>query len=132
MSIKGLKAIFFVMLAFVFVSTIVSCAKIDQPKFTTDYQAIFLNNGQVFFAKIENVGSDYPLLKDVFYVQTRVNPETKQPASVLIKRGNEWHGPDYMYVSAKHIVAIEPVSANSKVAQLIKEANTQKAPPAQP
>jgi hypothetical protein len=97
----------------------------DGPSFASEYQAIFLDNGQIFFAKLENADADYPLLRDVYYVQSRVNPDTKQATNVLIKRGNEWHAPDYMYISAKHIVVLEPVAANSRVAQLIKEAKTQ-------
>lgn len=90
----------------------------------TDYQAVFLDNGQVFFGRLENAGSAYPLLRDVFYVQGSVDKETKQVKNVLMKRGSEWHGPDRMYINARHIVVIEPVSPDSKVAQLIKEAKT--------
>jgi hypothetical protein len=92
----------------------------------TEYQAIFLDNGQVFFGTLENAGSDYPLLKDAFYVQSQTDPTTKQVRNILIKRGNELHGPDKMYLNARHIVVIESVGPNSKVAQLIKEAKTQK------
>lgn len=95
-------------------------------KFESEYQAVFLANGQVFFGKIENAGAPYPLLKEVFYVQTVANPETKQPVSILVKRGNEWHGPEYMYINSKQIVVIEPVAKNSRVATLIEEAKKQK------
>ena len=63
--------------------------------FQTEYQAVFLDNGQIFFGKLENAGSDYPVLRDVFYVQTQTKPDTKEVKSILIKRGSEWHGPDY-------------------------------------
>ena len=95
-------------------------------KFESEYQAVFLSNGQVFFGKIENGGAPYPVLKDVFYVQTTVNPETKKPVSILLKRGSEWHGPDFMYINSKQIVVIEPVAADSRVAKLIAEAKKQK------
>jgi hypothetical protein len=96
-----------------------------EPKFDTPYQAVFLTNGQVFFGKLSGAGSDNPRLDDVFYVQTQVNPDTKQTTSVLIRRGKEWHGPAYMYVNSRSILVIEPVSADSKVAQLIAEAQKQ-------
>jgi hypothetical protein len=95
-------------------------------KMEGEYQALFLDNGQVFFGKLSDIGSDYPLLKEVFYVQTQTNPETKEVRSILIKRGNEWHGPTSMRVNSKHIVVIEPVSAESKVAKLITEAKAKK------
>jgi hypothetical protein len=105
-----------------------ACGTPDQKLiFSTEYQAVFLDNGQVFYGKLENAGSAYPSLKDAFYLQTQTNPETKEVRTILIKRGSEWHGPDMMYINARHIVAMEPVSASSRVAQLIKEAKAQKA-----
>jgi hypothetical protein len=92
----------------------------------TEYQAVFLDNGQVFFGKLSYTGSQYPQLKGIFYVQTHQNPETKEVRSILIKRGSEWHGPNSMQVNSKHIVIVEPVSADSKVAKLITEAEAEK------
>jgi hypothetical protein len=46
---------------------------------------------------------------------------------VLIRRGKEWHGPDYTILNAEHIVLIEPVSEGSKVAELIAEQERQAA-----
>lgn len=126
---RGFRATFVVLIgsaALMIMTFAEGCSKVGGPSFSSEYQAIFLDNGQVFFAKLENASAEYPLLKEVFYVQSRMNPETKQPANVLVRRGSEWHGPDHMHVSAKHIVAIEPVAANSRVAQLIKEAKIQK------
>jgi hypothetical protein len=97
----------------------------EKPGFSTDYQAVFMDNGQVFFGKIENTGGDYPLLRDVYYIGRQQSPDGKEVRNILIKRGNEWHSPEYMYVNKQHIVVLEPVAANSRVAQLIKEAKTQ-------
>lgn len=94
-------------------------------KFATEYQAVFLDNGQVYFGKLENPESTYPLLRNVFYVQSQVNQETKQTVSLLVKRGKEWHEPDVMYLNQRHVVMVEPVTLNSRLGQLIKEANTQ-------
>ena len=103
----------------------------EKPKFTVEYQAVFVDNGQVFFGKMERAGSPYPLLRDVYYIGRQASPDGKEVKNILIKRGNEWHAPDYMYINASHIVLIEPVSANSRVAQLIKEAKNQQPQPAQ-
>ena len=91
-------------------------------KLTTDYQAVFLDNGQVFFGNIEDPGSQYIQLSDVFYVRSEPVKDTKEVKSVLIKRGSEWHGPDRMYINSNHITLIEPVAPTSKVGELIKEA----------
>jgi hypothetical protein len=92
--------------------------------FQTEYQAIFLDNSQVFFGKAE-MGTEFVTLKDVFYIQSQVNQETKEVKSILIKRGNEWHKPDVMYINKSQVVLIEPVSAGSQVSKLIKEAQKQ-------
>ena len=102
-------------------------AKPETIKFTSEYQAVHLDNGQVLFGKLEQAGGDYPVLRNVFAAQSQVNPETKEVTRSLVKRSVELHNPDYMVLNARHIVAIEPVAATSRVAQVIKQAETQPA-----
>lgn len=90
------------------------------PEITTPYAAVLLDNGQLYYGKLANAGSSFPELTDVYYIQSSVNQETKAVASVLVRRGNEWHGPDRMFLNEHHVVLIEPVGTNSKVAQLIE------------
>jgi hypothetical protein len=90
------------------------------PEITTPYSAILLDNGQVYYGKLTNAGSNFPQLTDVYYIQSQANPETKAVTSVLVRRGNEWHGPDRMFLNQHHVILIEPVGTNSKVAQLIE------------
>jgi hypothetical protein len=61
------------------------------------------------------------VLTQVYYIVAQTNPETKQSANVLVKRGKEMHEPDRMYLNPGQIVFVEPVSPSSKVAQLIAE-----------
>jgi hypothetical protein len=95
------------------------------PELSTPYQAVALTNGQVFFGRIEGLGTDYPVLRDVFYIQTRQNPDTKQVANVLIKRGGEAHGPDRVILNRQHVVFIEPIKDDSQIATLIAEQKKQ-------
>lgn len=90
-------------------------------KFDTPYQAVLLINGSVYFGQLEGYGSKFPVLRDVYYVQSGTNPETKQVTNVLVKRGKELHAPDRMYLNPNQIILVEPVGQNSKVAQLIQE-----------
>jgi hypothetical protein len=92
------------------------------PKFNTPFQAVLLDTGQVYYGKIEALGSPYPILRDVFYVQSTTDPSTKQVTNVLIRRGKEWHGPEFTVLNARHIAMVEPVGPTSKVAALISEA----------
>jgi hypothetical protein len=91
------------------------------PEITTPYAAVLLDNNQVYFGKLANAGSAFPELTDVYYIQSSVNQETKAVSNVLVRRGNEVHGPDRMFLNAHHIIMIEPVGTNSKVAQLIAD-----------
>ncbi|MCK7511120.1 MAG: hypothetical protein MZV70_48370 [Desulfobacterales bacterium] len=93
--------------------------------FTTEYQAVLLNNGQYFFGKMEKAGSAYPVLRNVYYVRQQMNPETKQVKSSLVKRSMEPLAPDMMYINASSIAFIEPVSPDSKLETMIKQAESQ-------
>src|SRR5580658_3778335 len=86
------------------------------------YSAVLLDNNSVYFGKVADLGTDYPVLTDVFYIQTAVNPETKAQSNMLVKRGKEWHAPDKMVLNASHIIMIEPVTEGSTVAKLIAQA----------
>ncbi|HTG58333.1 MAG TPA: hypothetical protein VMG63_02840 [Terriglobia bacterium] len=98
-----------------------ACRTAADIKFDTAYQAVLLDNGSVYFGKLQGAGTQYPVLTDVYYVQSQVNQETKEVKNILIRRGNEWHAPDRMFLNARHIILIEPVGPNSKVAELIAQ-----------
>jgi hypothetical protein len=91
--------------------------------FTTPYQAVLLTNNAAYFGKLEGYGTPRPVLTEVYYIVTQTNPETKQSTNVLVKRGKELHEPDRMYLNPTQILCVEPVGANSKVAQLIAQAH---------
>ena len=98
----------------------------DEPRFDVPFQAVLLDTGLVYYGKISGLGGPYPVLRDVYYIQTSTDPQTKQVNNVLIRRGNEFHGPEFTVLSARHIVMIEPVGANSRVGQLIAEQEKKK------
>jgi hypothetical protein len=93
---------------------------------TTPYQAVLLSNGSAYFGRLEGLGTPYPVLKEVYYVQSRPGQDPKQPVNVLVKRGKEWHAPDRMILNAAMIVFVEPVNPGSRVSQLIAEAAASK------
>jgi hypothetical protein len=94
-------------------------------KFDTPYQAVLLDNNQVYYGKVQGLGSPFPVLTDVYYIQQQVNQQTKEVKNILIRRGTEWHSPDRMVINANHIILVEPVGPNSKVAQLIADSKAQ-------
>jgi hypothetical protein len=90
-------------------------------KLDTAYQAVLLDNAQVYYAKIERMDSEFTVLTDVYYVQNQVDPQTKQVKNILIRRGAEWHAPNRSAINTRHIIMIEPVTSGSQVAELINE-----------
>ena len=93
--------------------------------FSTPYQAVVLINNSVYYGKLSGWGTSNPVLSDVYYIMSKTDPDTKKVSNMLIKRGKELHGPDRMYLNASQIILVEPVGADSKVAQLIAEAGKQ-------
>ena len=89
--------------------------------FPTPYQAVLLTSGAAYYGKLEGYGTQRPVLKDVYYIVTQTNPETKQTSNVLVRRGKELHEPGDMYLNPSQILCVEGVGPNSKVAQLIAQ-----------
>jgi hypothetical protein len=92
----------------------------------TEYRAVLLSNGMVLFGKLHGLGTAFPVMTDVYYVQTVEDPATKKPTTVLIKRGKEWHAPDRTVLNPRQIILIEPVTSGSKVMHLILESGNEK------
>jgi hypothetical protein len=118
---------------FLVAGLLAGCSGGSDLSFPTEYQAVFLDNGQVFFGKLGEGGSDYLTLRDVYYIQRQVAPEKKETRNLLVRLGSEWHAPDFMRINNRHIVFIEPVAPDSQVVRLIREAKTlpAAAPPGQ-
>jgi hypothetical protein len=98
----------------------------EKLEFKTPYQVVFVDNNNAYIGKLQQIGKDYIRLDNVFYIQSSVNPDTKQVSNALTKRGNELHKPDFMIINTHHIIMIEPVTSDSQVAKLIEQSETQK------
>ena len=99
-----------------------------------DYQAVFLVNNQVYFGKLSNENAQFPVLKDIYYlqvnqpiqpaqtvkgapVQAAVNPDIN-----LVKLGGELHGPsDEMRINRDQILLIEDLRADSNLVKAIEK-----------
>lgn len=89
------------------------------------YQAVVLDNGQVYFGKITQADDNYTYLTNVFYPERpteelqKENPDT---STVLIKLGNEIHGPeDKMMIRNEQILYWENLKSSGQVTQKINE-----------
>jgi hypothetical protein len=93
---------------------------------TGEYQAVFLDNGQVYFGKItSDVTDQFVNLENVYYIQATAATEEQAGGTNLIKLGNETHGPeDKMSVNRDHILMIENLKGDSKIVQAIQDYQT--------
>lgn len=94
----------------------------------SDYQAVFLVNGQVYFGQLAGQGSQFMSLTDVYYLQVNqalqpADEETAQAPDIsLVKLGGELHGPtDEMLINRDQVLLIEDLKADSNVVRAIKE-----------
>lgn len=99
---------------------------------SSKYQAVFFDNGQVYFGKLHAFNDEYMKLDDIYYLQTPAakqsdsqNPQktTADQGNVqLIKLGDEIHGPqDEMIISKTKILFYENLKTDGKVAQSIQK-----------
>lgn len=100
--------------------------RFHKPLITTAYQAVVLQNGSVFYGRIDHLGTDYPVLRDVFTVQSELDPGTRQPRYVLVKRKDDVNGADHVIFAATAIAFVEPVMPESTIGKLIAQASPQK------
>lgn len=97
----------------------------------SQYQSVFLTNGQVYFGKIASLDDENLVMTDIYYLQVQQGstPDTKTQASQvqsndqnlsLAKLGSELHGPeDKMFISQKQVLFWENLKDDSQVVKAI-------------
>ncbi len=98
------------------------------------YQAVFFENGQIYFGKLQALNGNYMKLTDIFYLQSSDNKDSSNPQATssdqsqsgnnmqLIKLGDEIHGPqDEMIITKDQVLYYENLKADGKVTQSIKK-----------
>ncbi len=143
---RGLRAILIVFSILIILAglALVAWKKMGDRKFatTSDYQSVFLSNGQVYFGKLQQSHGGWIKLSDIYYLQvtedlqpassgsattpTTTTPSNQQQKINLVKLGSELHGPtDEMYIAKDKILFWENMKDDSKVLQSIKQAKAQ-------
>jgi hypothetical protein len=94
----------------------------------TQYQAVFLNGGQVYFGKITKVTKDQVKLEDIFYLKTgsidKAGNATAGKDTSLVKLGDELHAPeDVMNIERKNLTFFENLKASGDVSKAIVDYN---------
>jgi hypothetical protein len=95
------------------------------------YQAVFLDNGQVFFGKLKNTDGTYLILENAYYTKKAEVPEDateEQKAAIeanvsLAKVGKEVYGPEStLSIRAEQVLFWQNLTSDSKVSSAIKNA----------
>lgn len=100
--------------------------RFHKPLLTTKYQAVTLTNGEVFYGRIDHLGSDHPVLRDAFSVRTELDPQTQQPRLALVRRRDGVAGADHLIIPASAIAFVEPVRPDSTIGRLIEQQERQR------
>ena len=94
--------------------------RFHRPLLTTPYQAVVLQNGDVYYGRIAHLGTDHPVLRDVFTVRQERDAETGQPRYLMLKRTDGVNGADHMILTVSTIAFVEPVQPDSPVGRLVE------------
>lgn len=84
------------------------------------YQAVFLQEEQLYFGKLREIESQYPVLEDVYYV--KLVEDERANSGQLVKLGQtEPHGPtDEMILNRDSILFWENLKPDSQIVQTIR------------
>jgi hypothetical protein len=91
------------------------------------YEAVFLSNNQVYFGKLSNADSVYPVLSNVYYIQAFAAQDLSNASKSgsqlqLVKLGSELHQPqNVMYLNRSQILFIEPLKSDSQIVKSIAD-----------
>lgn len=94
-------------------------------------QAVFLNGGQVYFGKINDINDRYMKVSEIYYL--RVNQTVQPDGSAatnnqdisLVKLGCELHGPqDSMVINQQQVIFWENLKGDGQVAAAVKKYKT--------
>lgn len=88
---------------------------------SSEFQAVFLTNGQVYFGKLSAPGGDFYYLRQVYYLSSQASPQAGRASTQrLIKLGGEIHAPeDLMVISRQSILFVENLKPTGQVSRAI-------------
>lgn len=91
------------------------------------YQAVFLNNGQVYFGNIQDLNNKFINLDNIYYLQTNSSNSSTTSSSSnsnvsLVKLGCELHAPfDQMVINRDQVLFWENLQDGGQVVKAIKQ-----------
>ncbi len=95
-------------------------------KYRGSYQAVFLNNGQVYFGNIVELTNEYVILEDPYSIkvqQTQADEDGETTGSEvkLLSIEDEFYKPEgYMLIERSGILLIEELQDTSQIIEIIE------------
>jgi hypothetical protein len=120
------KPLFIALLAFVLLlAGIFAYQYVSNQIMPNRYQAVFLNNGQVYFGKLHDYYGTRPYMTDVYYFQASGQTGSNAAAQsdqLLVKMGQEIHAPENKLILNKDaILFVENLTDGGKVTEAINK-----------
>jgi hypothetical protein len=86
--------------------------------------AVFMTNGQVYFGYLKSAGDKTLMLNDVYYLRTQDLQNGTNSKILLVKMGNELHGPESnMTISRDQVLFWQTLRSESKINDAIARFN---------
>lgn len=93
------------------------------------YQAVFLNGGQVYFGRVRSLNEKFLRIQDIYYLRVNQTVQPNQDSNSaasndvsLVKLGCELHGPqDEMLVNRDQVIFWENLKSDGQVAKAVAE-----------
>ncbi|HEX8603165.1 MAG TPA: hypothetical protein VF774_11005 [Pseudoduganella sp.] len=80
-----------------------------------------LQNGQMYYGVLREVGPRHLQIEDIYYVQSFTAADGRQGNRVVSRQKNDWHGPQTMTIPLDKVMTIEQVGGASQLAKLIEQ-----------
>jgi hypothetical protein len=88
----------------------------------TQYQAVFLANGQTYFGRYYDRVGAYAKIEDVYYLQQTDSTGGDNAGTKLVRRGSELHAPSHrMLIPKSAILFVEDLTDASPIAQFMAQ-----------
>ncbi len=119
------KPIIIAIIAVILLGVVVAWQLLSSQIQSDKYQAVFLNNGQVYFGKLHGYYGSKPYMTEVHYFQANSQTAATESSSanqLLVKLGSEVHAPEGKIILNKDaIMFVENLTEESKVTEAIKK-----------
>lgn len=125
------RGLFIAVIAVVLIGFVITLQSGQVRSSSSRYNAVLLNNGQVYFGQIQREDENNLVLTNVFYIQyteqqVPTTTEGEAPQTVqtpqLVKKGSEFYGPENaIRLNRQQIVSVEQLRGDSQVMVQIKK-----------